>query len=366
MWRRLFENFVSKATDWLFRTAKIEWYLLRGALGLIAVIFSPQLVEIILNLISVSLPEKYKSALDSLDAAKPFILGICAIMIIVALCIIIAKFLDERKSGSKKRLIIIEGRGLRDDDGSPLVDVIPKEILGQRIPILLDLRNRKDGKVIDPYQAISDIEATHHSLSQQKASLDRGDLTIFYGGLTSVPYTFLTGILIDDEGALVTYDWDRKQEAWRSINGEDDGLQFDIIGADTIIESKDVVLALTYSYPIADKDLVTTFSIPVVRMTLNGMSSDSHWSDKKQRRLAQQFLETIKKLSSLGVERVHLVMAAPNSVVFNFARRYDKRNLPQIVVYQYERGQSPAYPWGIEMPVTGVTKATVISTESKN
>ena len=126
--------------------------------------------------------------------------------------------------------------------------------------------------------------------------------------------------------------------------------------------SEEAVLAVAFSYPISSEDLASTFSAPVVNMALDGLSSDAHWSQSKQNRLAQEFMETIKSLSARGVKQIHLVLAAPNSVVFTFGRRYDKRNLPEIIVYQYERGQSPAYPWGVRMPVAGRERAEVVST----
>ena len=124
-------------------------------------------------------------------------------------------------------------------------------------------------------------------------------------------------------------------------------------------EAAQAVLAIAFSYPVDEADLKTTFSYRVVRLTLDGMSSDAHWSKQKQNRLAQKFLEVVKQLSAQGIRRIHLVMAAPNSVVFTFGRRYDKRNLPEIVVYQYDRGKSPAYPWGVVMPVSGVERPSV-------
>ena len=94
-------------------------------------------------------------------------------------------------------------------------------------------------------------------------------------------------------------------------------------------------------------------------MDLEGRSSNSHWSSKKQSALADQFFETAKKLSACGVRHIHLVLAAPNSVVFNFGRRYDKRNLPEITVYQFERSQSVKYPWGVRMPVSETAIAAI-------
>ena len=242
----------------------------------------------------------------------------------------------------------------------PLVDSIPDDVPGQRIQILLDLRKRMDGKVIAPEKALDDIVSAHRSLLQHQSGVNRSDLTTVYGGLTSVPYTFLTGVLLDDEGKIEVYDWDRSLEAWRTLNDEDDQSSFDVAGLDVQVPADEVVLALAYSYPVDAADLSSTFSQRVVRLTLQGMSSDGHWAERKQSRLAQQFLEVIKQLSAQGIKRIHLVMAAPNSVVFTFGRRYDKRNLPEIVVYQYERGQSPAYPWGVLMPVSGNERPSVV------
>lgn len=361
MIKRLFENFVRRATDWWFRVTTIERFLLTSAIGLLAVIYGgvPLIAEL-LRLIIGSIPEEYLSTQRAIDAVDGWIFSICLVVILVALGLAITRFVADAKSRTKKRVIVIEGRGLRDDDGSPLDKAVAEQHEGQVIPVLLDLRNRTDGNVIEPERAIEEIAAAHRSLLQHQKNVDRSDLTTVYGGLTSVPYTFLTGVLLDDEGSIRTYDWDRERETWRSIDGEDDGKLFQTSDIDDVAGVTEVVVALTFSYPIDEKDLSTTFRLPVVRLELEGMSSDAHWSEKKQNRLAQQFLEIIKLLSGRGVKRIHLVMAAPNSVVFTFGRRYDKRNLPELIVYQYQRGNNPAYPWGTLMPVGGVNHAQIL------
>lgn len=361
MFQNLIAHFIRKAIDWFFRVRAVERYLITTAFGVIVAVFGgPPLLGIVLGLIFEVVPEKYLETVRVVDDLKPLILLICGIVILVALGIICWRLFVEYRSNSRKRVIVVEGRGLRDDDGLPLVEVIPKSIPGQRISLLLDLRNRTDGRVIEPEQAISEITAIQHSITQHRRSVDRRDLTIVYGGLTSVPYTFLTGVYFDDEGHVVTYDWDRTKEAWRTLDDEDDQGTFIISGLDNVTNDTEVVVALAFSYAIENTDLDTTFSCQFVSLTLEGMSSDAHWSAEKQNRLAQQFFEVVKKISALGVRRIHLVMAAPNSVVFTFGRRYDKRNLPEIVVYQYERGQRPAYPWGVLMPVRGVGKPSII------
>jgi len=358
--RRVIENFFLKGTDWLFRATSPEALLLKVSGGiLIAVFGGTPLIALILQILLGAVPEGYIAAQKMLNALDILILVLCALLFLVAVGLIIQKRRAESNEKSRKHVVVVEGRGLRDDDGSALDQVVAESFEGKITPILLDLRNRMDGKVIAPEQALDDIQATHRALLQHRKGL-RSDLTTVYGGLTSVPYTFLTGLLLDDEGRIVTYDWDRSQETWRALDDVDDGASFVVSGISDLSESEEVVVALAFSYPIADTDLRSTFEHQVVKLTLDGMSSDSHWSQTKQSRLAQQFLEVIKEISAFGVKRIHLVMAAPNSAVFTFGRRYDKRNLPELIVYQFERGSDRAYPWGILMPVSGVDRPHVL------
>ncbi|MCT4372031.1 SAVED domain-containing protein [Yangia mangrovi] len=307
-----------------------------------------------------SLPEGAARLENKLEDIDFYILAVGLVLIVSGIAFAVARFIGEARAQSKFRNIVIEARGLRDDDGNSLADTVAKHQKGSVVPILLDLRNRLDGQVIAPERALSEIVSMHRSVLQHQKDGDRADLTTIYGGLTSVPYTFLTGVLLDDEGSIITYDWDRAQETWRKIEGPDDGAQFHVDGVEAIGGAPEVVLATAFSYPIQDDDMATTFDLPKVRLTLDGMSSDGHWSQQKQNRLAQEFLEVAKNLAGKGVKRLHLVLAAPNSVVFTFGRRYDKRNLPEIVVYQYQRGEPIAYPWGVSMPVAGLDQVKVV------
>lgn len=125
--------------------------------------------------------------------------------------------------------------------------------------------------------------------------------------------------------------------------------------------SDSVVLAVSVSYPITDADLSAAFSsLPVIRLTLEEGGPHSHWSDAKQGHLADQFLRAAIDIGGRGARRIHLVLAAPNSIVFRFGRAYDKRNLPELVVYQFEKGVHPPYPWGVLMPTGQVRRAEIV------
>ena len=363
MSRGLIEHFIRNAIDWFFRVSAVERWLITSAFGVIVAVFAgPPLVGIVLGLIFEAVPEEYLTAVRVVNDVDLWILVICGIVILAALSIVVWRLFVENRSNSRKRVLVVEGRGLRDDDGSPLVEAIPKSILGLRIPLVLDLRNNTDGRVIEPEAAISKVETTRHHITQSQKALDRKDLTTVYGGLTPVPYTFLTGVYFDDEGRVVTYDWDRTREAWRALDNEDDQGTFKLSRLDDLIGDPEVVVAVAFSCYRKCRFGHHVF--------LPGGASHSGWcvvGCALVCREAEPPCATVLGGRKEGEgRRIHLVMAAPNSVVFTFGRRYDKRNLPEIVVYQYERGQSPAYPWGVLMPVGGVSKPSIIYNASGN
>lgn len=280
---------------------------------------------------------------------------------IFALCVFIGwrRFMRDHEMRNRKKVIVIEGRGLREDDGSPLTEAVPTDIVGHRIGVLLDLRQRRDGVVVDPAELLPEIDSVRRNVQQYAKHGDSRDVTLVYGGLTPVPLTFLSGVVFDDEGRIVVMDWDRTREAWRDLDGKDDGLRFEVEGLDGIGSAKEVVLAVSVSYQVRSENIATTFNHPVVRMTMPDLAS-SHWSEAKQNDLATQFFDVAKRLEAKDVSTIHLLLAAQNSVVFNLGRRYDKRNLPSVIVYQFEGASEKKFPWGVRMPVHGERSPSIV------
>ncbi|MBU0642059.1 MAG: SAVED domain-containing protein [Alphaproteobacteria bacterium] len=356
----LFRYAVRKAIDWYFRVRSPQALLIASGTGLLlSVIAGPPLIELILRMSFGAVPEQYRGFAEILDGLKVGVACIASLMILSGVVLIFLKRSDDKSETSQKRVLVVEARGLRLDKGKPLISALGDEFAAQKIATLIDLCSRKDGKALEPDSAISEIEAGYRAVQQNKKSMNAADVKVVYGGLAPVPFTFLTGVLFDDEGEIIAYDWDRIAEGWRALSDDDDGAQFSVEGMDGDIEATEVVVAISFSYPVSDDAIANTFSMPVVRLNLDGLSSDAHWSQAKQSRLAQQFLEVAKQLSTKGIKRIHLVLAAPNSVVFTFGRRYDKRNLPAVSVYQFEGGKAPTYPWAIAMPVSDSDRASV-------
>lgn len=150
-----------------------------------------------------------------------------------------------------------------------------------------------------------------------------------------VPFTFLTGYLLDDEGSgIKVFDWDRLGAGqWRMIQSDiDDGERLCIVAA-LSNNAEEVVLALSISYTVDEVGISAAFpGMHVMHMKMDERSSNAHWSLEKQSALAEQFFQALKGLSSQGVKTIHLIIAAPSSVVFNFGRIYDRRLLQSAVV----------------------------------
>lgn len=351
---------IRSATAWFFRARRSESWIFRGA---VAVLIAIHGIDWVLKY-SGSIGGNPVSLEIGAGGAVPgailwIVTAVCVLLMIGAAVWAWKRYADEQQRLSRKRVFVIEGRGLRDDDGSPLSAAIPDSIVGTRVDYLLDLRQRKDGVIIEPEDLLEPVGAMKIWFHQAQKGYDRSDVTTVYGGLTAVPLTFLTGVLLDDEGKVVVMDWDRIAGRWRSLDGPDDNLRFDVSEIDAARGAREVVLAISASYMVKSEDIATTFAQPVVRMTLPDLQS-SHWSQAKQSAMADQFFGVLKQLDAMGVDRIHLILAAQNSVVFNLGRRYDRRNLPKITVYQFERGQDPRYPWGVEMPVAGAAAARVV------
>lgn len=356
MWS-IFEHFAKNYISWRFRKRSVFFVALVTSASLLVLILGIGGLagSITWNGIELEVLQDDSIAERLLNIAfATFIFVFGGSFIILA----IQSFLD-RIADNRKKVFVVEGRGLRDDDGASLADSLGDDYPKSRVPYVLDLRQRQDGKIISPEMLLPKIPAAREALNQTRHGNGRENTQVAYGGLTSVPFTFLTGIELDDEGSISVLDWDRSSEKWRELDDLDDGLRLSEPELRNASLPDNVVLAVGVSYPIEHGDLTTTFEWPIIRMDLESMSSNSHWSAVKQSKLADQFFETAKKLSAHGVKHIHLVLAAPNSVVFNFGRRYDKRNLPELTVYQFERAEEIKYPWGVRMPVGRTSTASI-------
>src|SRR5690606_20781598 len=126
--------------------------------------------------------------------------------------------------------------------------------------------------------ALSIITSLPEDLRRRQAGLDRSDIIYVYGGLAPVPLTFLTGILVDDEGQFLVLDWDRHSEKWRTLSDPDDHKRFVISGLEKSFSyMAEVALVVSVSYGIDHKDVQSRVGrMPIVDLSLEKGNTETH------------------------------------------------------------------------------------------
>lgn len=268
----------------------------------------------------------------------------------------VADHVSDRRQLRRKRVVVLEHRGLHQTVDTPLAAAVPKHLKGQIDALPIDHRqSTATSQISSPEDALSQIAALRQQLRQKRDAAGPGNVKVVYGGMAPVPLTFLTGMMIDNEADLTLMDWDRFESRWRELDGADDGDRFVLSGLDELPKNTtEVALAIAVSYP-SDVDAIraTLSDVPLIRAALPTLSTTTHWSSKKQAAMAKDFTDLLGNLLSKGIKRVHLFIAAPNSVVFSLGRHFDDRLHPDAAIYQYERTKTPPFPWAVELPTHG-------------
>ncbi len=274
----------------------------------------------------------------------------CATWVIGLLMILWTQY-REWKEADRRRILVVEMRGLVDTSDKPLLAAVPRTVLGRRVDCLVDVRTHLAAPIPNVEEAIKEIEHIRRDVRRVRGDTARADVQVVAGGVMQVPLLFFAGTLLDDEGSVLLMDWERTKGDWKQLGDQADGDTFEITGLDDPRARKEVVLAVSASYVAAYNDISATFpGIPVVRMARPNPQPNTLWSEDTQATLTQQFLQTLGTLANQGVETVHLVLAAPASLAIRLGKAYDHRNMPKLRCYQREQNQTPPYPWSIQMP----------------
>lgn len=268
---------------------------------------------------------------------------------------------DHRRE-RRRRLVVIELRGLHASPDSPAVEKVVPTFRGDRRHLPIDFRPQGLEGRVDPAYLLERVSSMRTALHTLVDGADKRDVQVAIGGLASVPALFLAGMLIDDESHVHLYDWDRSAKCWRALDGGDDSVRFlPPEGVPPVGAAEEAILVVEASYAVNQADVTASFasSLPVVRLRVETPLADRFWSEQKQAALAAQFRDAVQQLSAAGVRRLHLVVAAPASLSIRLGMCYDRRLLPDVVVYQFEKGLTKPYPWGMQMPTVGRPTAVV-------
>lgn len=269
----------------------------------------------------------------------------------------------DHKRTSRKVAVVIELRGLHSSPDTPAKDA-DLRLPGQRLPILMDFRPKSETELVDPSFALQKVTGLKSLLQTHADGRDPGDVVVAVGGLAAVPALFLTGMSLDDESAVTLYDWHRDEKRWRLIDSPDDGKRLMPVDYSSLpTGATEAVLAVSLSYAVSLSAVKSAFpTLEVVELRAEEIVVDKYWSSEKQQAVVAAFRAVVQELLHRGVRRIHLVLAAPASLSLRLGMSYDRRLMPELLVYQYERTCTPPYPWAFAMPTHGKPDATLVVT----
>lgn len=361
--RNLFWLFFSKCIEWAFRKRGIARNLIAAGITLTVMAVGGNWAGKL----------NYKDEARSLDVAVNTadafpswvywsLLALGLLLMVSGVAFAMWEAWRDARAAQRCKVLIVEIRGLHSSPDSPLENA-RISAPGVRHTILIDFRPQSAQVLVSPEAALERICALNPTLAALSKGANRSDISIVVGGLAPVPTLVLVGSILDDESQLTVFDWDRSIGDWRETNQVDDGARLSMLSAPTLAKGiTEAVLAVSVSYEIKDEDLDAKFhSLP--RMVLSSeppLAADRFWSLEKQSEYVVVIRDAIQQLTAAGVKRIHMVLAAPASLSLRVGRAYECRLSAELVIYQYERGLTPPYPWGILLPSTSAPSPTVV------
>ena len=361
MFKQLAYNVVTRLLDWYTRPRSAGIALLKyGALVIVATLGADWVVQVAQQTDQERWAFSFTTGQGVPLWATLFFAGMGLVMIFTGTFILVTEMHRERR----RRLIVIELRGLHLIPDTPAIDKVLPTFRADRRHLLLDFRPHGSESLVDPEHLLERILSMKSTLQTLVEGTDKRDIQVAVGGLASVPAPFLAGALLDDESHVHLYDWDGNTKNWRAIDGPDDNERFlPLEGLASVDGTKEVILVVEASYSVNQADISASFdaSVPVLRLRIANPLADRFWSEEKQLALTVAFRDAVQLISAKGVRTVHLIAAAPASLSLRMGMSYEKRLFPTLVLYQFERRAERPYPWGIQMFAPGLKPCVIES-----
>ncbi len=260
---------------------------------------------------------------------------------------------------NRKVVLVVQIDAYSNAITTPLNTSLPKEVIGKPIPVVIRKRDALVGgnNLQDVANDIVNIEST---LNQHTGGMDLADISICAGGLAPVPFLFLLGNILEDERKIHWAEWDRNKSRWAwSSDGEPThswGLP-----QTTNVTSDEVVLKSGITYPISDGDISTAFpNLSVVEWEPSDKIFQRIVDEQSCNEICNEFKLLMVQLKGQGVKRIHFLLACSSALIMRLGSVLDPRNMPEVIVYQYEKNSDFIYTWGLGVKVHEGKKTAMV------
>ena len=300
----------------------------------------------------------YRDASISVAASDSKFDWLAIILIVFGAIMLLVAVLHEFRLAKRQRTVFVDIRGFAPCVENPLLPVIEKRYKNVSHNSINLLAYLDHNTVANPEKVLGKIDRkvgdVFESLQTESAP---EDVRLVLGGLAPVPFLFALGYLLSkgDTQQFDLFDYDRHQsgvKAWHSLESaprQNNALVIDPTKRLTSINSSEVVVVLSITYPVDIEPVKETFSnIPVIQITLERPMQNAMNAASDLAELQNEFLSLLSRLMATGVSKVHLIASVQASTAIALGKKLN-RNHPLCLVYQYEPKASQTYPWAIEL-----------------
>lgn len=252
----------------------------------------------------------------------------------------------EAEENDRKVVLCVQFDAYNEVIPALLTAAVPTEIKGKRIPILIQKRDALVGG-----HGIQDVadEVMHikKSLLQHAGGRDLNDITVCAGGIAPVPFLFMLGNVLEDDRPVNWAEWERNSGRWLWSKDGTSVPAWDIPTLDAI-QTSEVVLRSGITYPIAAGDVSRAFpNHDVVVWEPTEKLFQIVLDEACCIVICNEFKKLLCQLNSKGVKRVHFLLACSTALTMRLGSVLDPRNMPDVIVYQYEKSSDLLYTWGL-------------------
>lgn len=253
---------------------------------------------------------------------------------------------SEAEENDRKVVLIVQVDAYNEVIPPPLSTAVPADIKGRRIPVLIQKRDALvAGNSLQ--ESADEVMLIKRQLLQNAGGRDLNDISVCAGGLAPVPLLFLLGNVLEDDRPIYWADWERNEKRWAWSR---EGVSVKPWGLPKLSSmfSSEVVLKSGVTYPIADEDVARVFpNLHVVKWEPADRLFQTIIDEHSCRAICDEFKALMHLLLAHGVKRVHFLLACSSALTMRLGSVLDPRNMPEVIVYQYERNSALVYTWGI-------------------
>lgn len=266
----------------------------------------------------------------------------------------------EAEENDRMVVLVVQIDAYSNVTQSPLALAVPAEIKGRRTPIIIEKRDALLGgnSLKETAEDVLNIERT---LNQYSSGHNLADINVCAGGFAPVPFLFLLGNVLEDERLTHWAEWDRKESRW---TWSQNGIYAQPWSAPTLDSSlaDEIVLKSGITYSIADKDVASAFpKLSVVKWEPTDKLFQVILDEQSCRDICDQFKSLMCQLKGQGVKRIHFLLACSTALTMRLGSVLDPRNMPEVIVYQYEKNSDLIYTWGLGVKVHEGRKSAIVN-----